>query len=91
MAVYIVLILLGIIEAAILELNKNTLLGWGLAAVVLIGFGILYKRKIRNKKKEVKAPWYLRILSWTGLLVVLGALIPLTATLRLASCICYVK
>ncbi len=78
MAVYIALILLGIIEAAILELNKNTLLGWGLAAVVLIGFGILYKRKIRNKKKEVKAPWYLRILSWTGLLVVLGALIPLT-------------
>ena len=46
--------LYALVMAALLELNKNTLLGWGLAAVLLAGYVFLHRRILRRKKRPVR-------------------------------------
>ncbi len=44
--------------AAVLELNRNTLVGWVLLVLIAVLFFIVYKRALLAK------PWYLRLLGW---------------------------
>ncbi|MBQ7065108.1 MAG: carboxylesterase family protein [Firmicutes bacterium] len=56
------LIILTLILFAVLELGKHTLLGWGLALVLTIGF-ILLRRGILARRSA-----WVRLLGWIGLL-----------------------
>lgn len=49
---------LTLIFAAVLELNKNTLLGWILLAIIAFAFIVLYKKVLLQR------PWYLKLVGW---------------------------
>lgn len=52
--------LLFLLMLAVLELNKNTLLGFILLAVVTVCFALLYIKVLHDQK------WYWRLLGWIG-------------------------
>ncbi|MBQ3387405.1 MAG: carboxylesterase family protein, partial [Eggerthellaceae bacterium] len=66
------IILIGIIFAVLLELNKNMLLGWILAIAVLVGFFFLRKYVLADRA------WLLRAGGWVALAAVLAAVLVLT-------------
>ena len=66
------IILIGIIFAALLELNKNMVLGWVLAVAVLVGFFFLRKYVLADRT------WLLRAGGWVALIAVLAAVLVLT-------------
>ena len=57
--------LTALVFAALLELNKNTLLAWGECAAVLLVYVLLWRRRLRG------ARFWKRALGWLGLAVVL--------------------
>ena len=66
------IILLGIIFLTLLEFNKNSLWGWALAIIVLVGFFFLRKFVLLDKS------WLLRAAGWIGLVAVLAAVVGFT-------------
>ncbi len=68
----IVLILLGCLWAAILELNKNTLWGWIASFAALLIFGLLRRNLFPEKG------WLFRLAGWLCLLLVLAGVLVLT-------------
>ena len=64
---WIVLVLCAVIYFAILELGKNTLLGWCVALVLFAAYIALEIKVIKNKK------WFVRLLAWVGFFISLGA------------------
>lgn len=60
---YIFLIIVGAIYGLVLELSKNTLLGWGLFAAALVCFVFLYNKFLADRK------WYMKFPAWAGLIV----------------------
>ena len=63
---WIMLALTAIVYFAVLELAKNTLLGWGIAAALFIAYIVLEVKVIKGKK------WYLRIAVWLCFFALLG-------------------
>ena len=55
--------------AAVLELGKHTLVGWGLAALLAAGFAVLKIRKLNAKSRGV------RFLGWLGFFAVFGLIL----------------
>ena len=68
----VVLILLGTLWAAVLELNKNTLWGWLLSLGLFIAFAVLKKGFLAERS------WLLRAGGWALLLAALAATLLLT-------------
>ncbi len=64
-------IIVAVLYAIIIELAKNTLVGWACAAVILAAFFII--RPVISTKK-----WYFRLLSWLVLFAALFVLFKLT-------------
>ena len=61
-----------LLMAAVLELNKNTLLGWVLLALALIGFVVLFVKVLHEAK------WYGKALGWLGWIGVFVLILLLT-------------
>ena len=57
--------LTALVFAALLELNKNTLLAWGECAAVLLVYVLLWRQHLRG------ARFWKRALAWLGLAAVL--------------------
>lgn len=66
------LILIGAVFLALLELNKNSVLGWVLALIVLAGFFLLRRSVLVDKA------WYVKGLGWVALIAVLAAVLAFT-------------
>jgi len=66
------LILIGAVFLALLELNKNSLWGWVLALILLVGFFFLRKNVLLDKT------WLVRAGGWIGLIAVLAAVLLFT-------------
>ncbi|MBR2789483.1 MAG: carboxylesterase family protein [Eggerthellaceae bacterium] len=66
------IILLGIVFAVLLELNKNMLIGWILLLAVLVGFFFLRKYALADR------PWLLWAGGWVALVAVLAAVLVFT-------------
>lgn len=49
---------LTVLFAAVLELNKNTIVGWILLAIIAFAFIILYRKVLLHR------PWYLKLAGW---------------------------
>ena len=64
--------LLTALFAAVLELNKNTLVGWVLLIIVAVVFIIVYSRIIYPKH------WYLKLLGWFLYLVLFAVVLFIT-------------
>lgn len=64
--------LLFLIMLAVLELNKNTILGFVLLIAVTVGFVLLFARVLHNGK------WYWKILGWLGWLAAFVGIVFLT-------------
>ncbi len=60
---WIVLALFGVIFFAVLELSKNTLLGWALALTLFVSYILLEIKVIKRKKLGI------RLLAWCGFFV----------------------
>ena len=69
---WILYAILSALFCAVLELNKNTLLGWALFAVLLVAFPVLF-RLVASK-----APGYVRLLFWICYLVLFAGILFLT-------------
>ena len=63
---WIALLLTALVFAALLELNRNTLLAWGICAALLLLWAVLRQRRLRGKKGGV------RLLAWLGLVTALS-------------------
>ena len=63
------LILTGLVFAALLELNKNTLAAWGLCAMLLAGWALLRRKALRGKG------FLLRLAAFAVLLALLTAVL----------------
>ena len=63
---WIVLVLTALVYFAVLELAKNTLLGWGIAVALFVAYIILEIKVIKGRK------WYVRLLAWFGFFALLG-------------------
>ena len=63
------LILIGAVFLALLELNKNSVLGWVLVLVAMAAF--LFLRRVALADKA----WYVKGLGWLGLVAVLTAIL----------------
>ena len=66
------IILIGIVFAVLLELNKNMVIGWVIAMAVLVGFFFLRKYVLADR------PWLLRTGGWVALIAVLAGVLVLT-------------
>ena len=66
------IIIVGIVFAVLLELNKNMILGWVLALAVLVGFYFLRKHVLLGRI------WVLRASGWVALVAVLAAVLVFT-------------
>jgi len=66
------LILIGAVFLALLELNKNSVLGWVLVLAAMAGF--LFLRRVALADKA----WYVKGLGWLGLIAVLTAVLVFT-------------
>lgn len=64
--------LIGVIFLALLELNKNSVLGWVLALAVLVGFFLLRRGVLADRA------WYVKGLGWLALIAVLAAVVAFT-------------
>ena len=64
MGFYIVLTIIGLLAAAVLELNKNILPGWILLIIVLIAFGMAYPRIAQPGSTKRKVLAWLLFLLW---------------------------
>ena len=72
-AFIVFIILFFFVFAALLELSKNTLLGWALFIILTVAFIVLHGKYI-NKKK-----WYLRICSWLVFFIAVGVIFKVSA------------
>ncbi len=63
---------LSLIFAAALELNKNTILGWILFAVLIAAFILAYGKLLVSK------PWYLRFVGWILYVVLFAGVVAIT-------------
>ena len=63
------LILIGVLFLTLLEFNKNSLWGWVLALIALVGFFFLRRGVLADKS------WLLRAGGWLGLIAVLTAIL----------------
>ncbi len=68
----ILLIVIALVMAAVLELNKHTILGWILIGVILLGFAVLRIKKLDAAARGI------RFLSWCGLFLVLAGILWMT-------------
>ncbi len=68
----ITIVLCAIIFFAVLELGKNTLLGWCISAVIFAAYIALEIKIIKNKK------WYIRLLTWLCFFALLGGTIAIS-------------
>ena len=66
------IVLIGVVFLALLELNKNSLWGWALALVVLVGFFFLRRNVLLEKG------WLVRFGGWVGLVAVLAVVLACT-------------
>ena len=66
------IILIGVVFLTLLEFNKNSLWGWALALIVLVGFFFLRRYVLLDKS------WWLRAVGWVGLIAVLTAVLLFT-------------
>ena len=66
------IVLIGIVFLTLLEFNKNSLWGWALALIALVGFFFLRKNVLLDKS------WLLRAAGWIGLIAVLAAVVVFT-------------
>ena len=57
----------------VLELNKNTLLGFILAAALCAGFCVLHRLIVKKRDK-----WFLRLASWVGWIALFSGVLMLT-------------
>ncbi|MBP5209695.1 MAG: carboxylesterase family protein [Clostridia bacterium] len=64
--------LLFLLMLAVLELNRNTLWGWGLAAVAAGGFWFVYVRFLTRRA------WFVRAGAWVGWIVVFAVVVAVT-------------
>ena len=69
----VILILVLLIFAFILEIGKNTLLGWGALLILGIGFFILHGKGLSEKK------WYFRMFAWFCFMVVLAGVLKISS------------
>ena len=53
--------LLFLVMAAVLELNKNTLLGFALLVAATVGFAVLFSKVLQGGK------WYGKLLGYAGI------------------------
>lgn len=65
--------LLFILMLAVLELNKNTILGFILIAVVTAGFCIAHHQIVKRRNR-----WYFKLLSWVLWIALFGSVLFLT-------------
>ena len=65
----ILFLVLTLVYLALLELNKNTILGWILAILVLAGYWILRGKVLWNR------PWIVRLLAFLILLLILAGVL----------------
>ena len=66
------LILIGAVFLALLELNKNSVLGWVLALIALVVFFFLRRGVLADRA------WYVKGLGWAALIAVLAAVLAFT-------------
>ena len=66
------LILIGAVFLALLELNKNSVLGWVLALIALVVFFFLRRGVLADRA------WYVKGLGWVALIAVLTAVLAFT-------------
>ena len=64
---WIVLVITAVVYFAVLELSKNTLLGWCIAIALFVAYAVLEIKVIKGKK------WYYRLLCWIGFFALLGS------------------
>ncbi len=64
--------LLFLVMAAVLELNKNTLLGFGLLVAATVGFAVLFSKALQGGK------WYWKLSGYLGYLAVFVLILFLT-------------
>ena len=69
---FVFFILSGLLITAMLELGKNTLLGWGLALVAFVLFLILHGKALSRRR------FWIRLLSWAAFFVVIGCVFRLS-------------
>ena len=72
-AFIVFLVLTFIVFALLLEFGKNTLLGWGIFLALCVGFIILHKKFLCEKK------WYIRLCSWLVFFGLLAGVMLLSA------------
>lgn len=72
-AFIVFLVLTAIVFALLLEFGKNTLLGWGIFIALCVGFIILHKKFLCEKK------WYIRLCSWLVFFGLLAGVMLLSA------------
>lgn len=64
--------LLFLVMAAVLELNKNTLLGFALLVAATVGFAVLFSKALQGSK------WYVKLLGYLGYLAAFALILFLT-------------
>ena len=64
--------LLFLVMAAVLELNKNTLLGFALLVAATVGFAVLFSKALQGSK------WYVKLLGYLGYIAVFALILFLT-------------
>ena len=60
----VLLVLVLILYLAVLELSKNTVLGWVLALIVFCGYYLLHRNILVDKA------WWVRLFGWIGFFVI---------------------
>ena len=63
---WIILVITALVYFAVMELAKNTLLGWCIAIALFAAYIVLEFKVIKGKK------WYIRLLAWIGFFALLG-------------------
>lgn len=69
---WIAYVLIFALFAAVLELNKNTLTGWGLLLVLAVLFAWFYRARVRY------FPWYGKCIGWLALFVLFAGIMALS-------------
>lgn len=65
--------LISALMLAVLELNKNTILGFGLLLFIIIDFYVMHRLVIKYKNT-----WYLKLLVWAVWILMFGGILMLT-------------
>jgi para-nitrobenzyl esterase len=68
---YVFLSVIGLLYFAVLELNKNILLGWGLMLALFAGFVVLYRRILSGRGRRTKAVSWLCLFAFGAAVILL--------------------